>query len=130
MVNAKAPDEKPSYVINLDWYQTNERSFSDVLRSRMCRKHQSKKEEDPAKLIAAFGSCCSKSNDCLTATTPILESVFRLLASSGNQQMNLDQLTQRLAEIRGSSVSSDLLRRLLDRDEFYGITRVPESPEE
>lgn len=77
--------------------------------------------------MAAFSSCCSKSNDCLTATTPLLESVFRLLLSTGNQPMNVDEIARRLAEVRGNSVSSDLLCRLLDHDSFYGITRVPET---
>lgn len=122
--------KQPSYFIDLNWYQQNERAFSDFVRSRLCRKHQVKKAEDPDKLMAAFGTCCSKANNFLTGSTPLLESVFRLILCNGNRPMNLDDISQKISTLRGSSVNNDALRRMLDHDEFYGITRVPEQEAE
>ena len=51
----------------------------------------------------------------------LLEGVFRLILANSNEPTSLDELTHKLSELRGMSVEGNLLRRLLDSDEFYGL---------
>jgi hypothetical protein len=50
-----------------------------------------------------------------------LEGVFRLILANRNEPISLEEITQRLSELRGTTVDGNMLRRLLDNDEFYGL---------
>jgi hypothetical protein len=75
--------------------------------------------------LSTLRKCCSKEDKFLKGNLPLLESIFRLILANGNEPIDLDKIAQRLAELRGSSIDNETLRRLLDNDEFYGLRALP-----
>ena len=53
---------------------------------------------------------------------------FRLFLVNGNQPLDLEELSKQLAEWRGGDTyrtSPEILSRLLDSSQYYGLRRVP-----
>lgn len=129
--------DRRHWFIDLDWYQLNNRSFFTLAQGCLCRKcHKQLKvkegEVSAADLLTTIGGCCSKTPDFITRELPILESVFRLFLSNGNQPLDLEELGKQLSERRGGDTyctSVEILPRLLERDQYYGIRPVKESGE-
>jgi len=105
----------------LNWYKDNNRSFSAFVSSRLCRKHQQNQKATPSEVFSALRKCCSKDDKFLTGNLPLLEGVFRLILCRSNEPISLDEITQKLSELRGMSVDGNMLKRLLVSDEFYGL---------
>lgn len=122
--NENSREEQIFYHIDLDWYQENDRSFSAFVCSRLCREHRQGQEE-PSRILGILRDCCSKQGAFLSQSLPLLESVFRLILASANEPISLDEIVQRLTELRRTSIDSGMLRRLLDHDEFYGLRSLP-----
>jgi hypothetical protein len=83
----------------------------------------------PVDLLVAVRDCCSKAPDFISGELPILESVFRLFLASGNQPLDLEELSRRLDECRGGDsyrTSPEILSRLLGSDRYYGLQQIKE----
>lgn len=118
--------------IDLDWYQENKRSFTSLAGERLCddcrqRRGKGGGEISADDLLASIKECCSQKTGYITAETPILESVFRLFLANGNQPLDLEELSEQLAEWRGGvfhRTSVEILSRLLASDRHYGIRQI------
>ena len=78
-------------------------------------------------LLVAINDCCSQKPRFITSETPILESVFRFFLASGNQPLELEELSKQVSEWRGGDsyrTSVEMLSRLLERDRYYGLRQV------
>jgi len=125
---------KPRWLIDLDWYQQNNRSFSILAQGYLCAKCRKKlsadrKEISTAKLLSAIKACCGKDPGFITSQLPILESIFRLFLANGNQPLDLEELGKQLSERRGGDTyrtSVEILSRLLENEQYYGIRPVPD----
>ncbi|MDO8671442.1 MAG: hypothetical protein Q7O66_08450 [Dehalococcoidia bacterium] len=141
------------YHVDTDWYKQRGRSFEVMGQSRMCpnckKKLGTETEERVPKIDqksgrvafenrkVPFGSnpfvvlrdCCGKKKEFIGASTPILESVFRLLLANANQPLTLEDLKQKLEETgnytqSGHFISAEVLKRLIDHDQQYGIRPI------
>ena len=122
----------PRYFIDLDWYQQNNRTFPALAHSRLCQKCQEQlkagdSDVQAADLLAALRDCCSKTPGFITRELPILESIFRLFLTSGNEPLDLEELEKQLSEWRDgdtSCTSNEILSHLLGNDQYYGLRQV------
>ncbi|MFC1949009.1 hypothetical protein ACFLW0_02415 [Chloroflexota bacterium] len=132
--NEEVVDEvpEPDWFIDLDWYKSNNRSFS-ILAGRClcvkCRKRLKVEEAEPPadKLLSAIRGCCSHEPGFITGELPVMESVFRLFLSNGNQPLALEEISGQLGERHGANLYRtpvEVLSRLLDSDRYYGIKPV------
>jgi len=81
-------------------------------------------------MLATIKNCCSQTPDFINGELPILESVFRLFLVNGNEPLDVEALGKQLSECRGSDtyrISAEILSRLLESDQYYGLRQVPES---
>lgn len=138
------------YFIDPRWYQGQGRSFPVVAQARFCRSCQNRigtetEEQSPtidprtgrvvfesrkvpfgANPSSVIRACCSKERDYITPETPVLEAVFRVLLANGNQPSSLESLREQLGywiplNSRPHGYSTDLMRRLIEADDHYGI---------
>ncbi|MBN1367579.1 MAG: hypothetical protein JW967_06615 [Dehalococcoidales bacterium] len=131
---ANVAPEQPlsSWVIDLEWYEKNNRSFVDLARRSLCSKCSEKLQKKKKKISAGdivdmVKNCCSRGPDFITARLPILESTFRVLLAKGNQPMDTVALSEELSLRRGGeayTVSPEVLYRLLSNDRWYGFKQV------
>ena len=120
---------KTYWSITVDWFQRNNRSISVLIRNYLCPRCAEKlsakgKEDSPDVLMAAVRDCCSQTTGFIDDRLPILESIFRLFLANGNQPLELEELGNRLRELRGGDTyrtSSEILVRLLKNDHYYGL---------
>jgi hypothetical protein len=123
---------KPRWVIDLDWYQQNNRSFLALARSCLCpgcRERLRTGEISSADLLATIKDCCSKAPDFITARLPVLERIFRLFLAGGNQPLDVEELGKQLADWCGGETcgtSAGVLSRLLASDQYYGLRQSPD----
>ena len=120
---------RPSWFIDLDWFQQSNRSFSALAQSCLCPKcrERLRGEISAADLLSTIKDCCSKTPGFITGELPILASVFRLFLANGNQPLDLDELGRQLSEQRGGSTyrtSAEILSHLLKNDRYYGLRQV------
>ena len=120
----------PRWFIDLDWHQQSNRSFLTLAQGCLCPKCQEwlKGEISAANLLTTIKDCCSKTPDFITGKLPILESIFRLFLTNGNQPLDLEELGKQLSEWRGGDTyrtSVEILPRLLSSDRYYGLRQVP-----
>ena len=121
--------DEERWFIDLDWYQSSRRSFSALAQRCLCDKCLKNLKTDegeiPAdKLLATIKDCCSKQPDFIGSELPILESVFRILLTNGNQPVSMSELGEKLSEWRGGYPSSNAgakLSRHLASDSYYGL---------
>lgn len=129
-VEKTTEEGEASYFINLARFSGANRSFSVMLRSRLCSKCQQRTgaksgKQTPEKLLSMFKNCCSKFEDFITPKMPVSEKLFRIFLASGNQPIKVTELVARLAACCGGSfsLSESVLRRLLDSDQYYGFSQ-------
>ena len=120
---------KPHWFIDLDWYQQNSRSFSDIARVHLCPECREHLKEDVSdnEILTNIKDCCSKTSGFITGELPVLESIFRLFLANGNQSLDLEELEKQLSEWRGGDAyrtSAEILARLLKDERYYGIRQV------
>ena len=133
MVREKSsPPAETRWVISMDWFTQNSRSFVSLLSSYLCtecekRLRGSKKEPTPQVLMATIKKCCAQEPDFVNQKTPVLESCFRVLLRNGNQPLTLQEMAAELARLRSldiSTASPAALERILKNDGYYGLTEV------
>jgi len=118
MVSQRSSLIKPKidtpFRIDFDWWKKNDRNWRVFLRSFLCDEHQILFEKldndevvdwiDPktAEVTQVDGlqhiliTHCAKQNDFLSANMTLVDSVFRVLLSNGNQPMTAEELGSRL----------------------------------
>jgi len=77
---------------------------------------------------------CSKAPDFIHPELPVIEAVFRILLSNGNQTTTLESIYKTLLErwsdpTNPRTPSPDKLYRMLSGDTFYGISQIPQVEE-
>lgn len=108
------PTVDTPFHIDFDWWKKNERDWHVYLRSLLCTEHQSAFEDteegqmidwvDPVTaevkpvdgIQNALMTHCVKQLDFLTQQTALVEAVFRLFLTNGNQPMTSADLGTRL----------------------------------
>ena len=120
------------WFINLDWLSQNNRSFSALAWGCLCstcRKRLKAGQSEIAanELLAMIRDCCAKTPGFISGQLPILESIFHLFLANGNQPLDLEELSRQLNEWRGGDsyrTSPEILSRLLESDQYYGLSQV------
>jgi len=128
---------QPRWFIDLDWYQQNNRSFLSLAQHCLCPKCNKRLKIEKGKttaadLLSVIKDCCSKTPAFITYKLPVLESIFRLFLSNGNQPIELEELGKQLSERRNGDTyctSAEILSRLLRDEQYYGLRQISE-PEE
>ena len=121
---------RPRWCIDLDWYQQNNRSFLFLAQGCLCPKCRQQLqggEVSAADLLSTIKDCCSKTPDFINYRLPILESIFRLFLTNGNQPLNLEELGKQLSEWRDVDpyhTSPEILSCLLKNDQYYGLRQI------
>jgi len=127
------PDQSQiNWVVDIDWYEKNNRSFDDLARRGLCEKcavkvGKRKKKNSSAEIINTIKECCGQLPEYIPPKLPIAESIFRVLLASGNQPMTALQIGQLLSERRGIEAYSgdlEIINRILKNDYLYGFKRV------
>ena len=126
---------KSRWFIDLDWYQQRNRSFPLIAESYLCPKCREQLKADESAisatdLLSTIKDCCSKTPDFIIYKQPILDSVFRLFLTNGNQPLDVEELDKQLSEWRGgdtSRTSPEILSRLLKSNRYYGLRQGQES---
>lgn len=153
----EAHDALPRYFIDIQWYNDNQRSFNDMVLTRICEECKDRSSEEVEERVARvdeatgrvvfdvvrvpYGSdplkvirdCCAQQRDYITAQTPLLEAIFRVLLANGNQPTEMEELRQQLSEwvrleTRPHAYAPELIERLIHNDRYYGLRRF--NPEE
>ncbi len=82
-------------------------------------------------ILANIKNCCSQAPDFINGESPILESVFRFFLGNGNEPLDVEelgkQLSKQLSKHRGRDTyrtSAEILSRLLESDQYYGLRQV------
>jgi hypothetical protein len=127
-----AEQEEQRWAIDPDWFEANNRSLLALVRGGLCPKCRKRLDSDEKwgsldNLMTTIRKCCSNEPDYINGELPIMESVFRLFLANGNQALDLIELGRQLSERRGVDTyrtSVDILSRLLEYDEYYGIRPV------
>ncbi len=126
---------KPRWFIDLDWYQQINRSFPSLSQNYLCGKCRKKldakgKVISETELLATIRDCCANESGFISVQRPILESVFHLFLANGNQPLDLEELGKQLSEWHGGDTyrtSAEVLSRLLENEQYYGLRQVKES---
>ena len=134
------------YVIDPAWYEQRQVSLAYVARLRRCqdcregtlpvikgRRRRPKKDPGWEDEMGIIAGCCSTKSGYVTAQTPLLEAAFRLLLKSGNQPLSTQEMHQGIQEawvagITPRDPSLPHLRRLLTRQDAYGMRRTERAP--
>jgi hypothetical protein len=124
-----APAPPPRYCINEEWIEQSGRSLQHMIETRLPQGQGDEKGSKRKKAKAVSMSDLGKVEGFVSPDLPMLEAVFRLLLVHENKPMDVEQISQELAEngigIRDArSVRPDVLVRLLDSDRYYGLGRV------
>ena len=122
------------WFIDLAWFEPHNRSFVTLAQGCLCpecRKQLKVQEGETAAvdLLANIRDCCSDKPDFTAGRLPIMESIFRFFLASGNQPLDLEELGKQLSERRGGDsyrTSTEILSRLLESDQCYGLRQVEE----
>lgn len=116
------------YFIDLGFLQERDRSFAAIARHCLCsacleRSALSLEDTEVAWLIDNIRDCCSRSPDFINSKLSLLERVFRVFLSRGNEPFSLAELASQLTTYSDSPISPGLqtLKRLLDNDRYYGF---------
>lgn len=122
------------WIIDLDWFEKNNRSFIDLARRSLCPKCtekllKKKKKTSESDVLAAVKECCFRAPGFITPKLPILESAFRVILAGDNKPMGIGDLTKELSLRRGAEAYTprpESLDRLLSNDHWYGFKKVGE----
>lgn len=126
--------ELPKYHIDEGWYERQGRSLQHMIEARLAPSEGA--EEKPARKRGRAARAptmedVAKVEGFVNPQLPLMEAVFRLLLVHQNKPLDLEEISQELAE-RGIGVTDaravrpDILERMVDRDTHYGIVRYSE----
>ncbi len=137
MTNAMTPGDSttpqaappPKYRIDLEWHQRHGRSLDEMIAARLPADAGAAKGPKKAQKKAPVMADLAKIEGFIGHDLPVLEAVFRLLLVQENKPMDVEQISQELAEqgigIRDARVVNPTsLIRMLDSDRYYGLARA------
>ena len=81
--------------------------------------------------MSTIRDCCSRTPGFIINKLPILESIFRIFLANSNQPLDLEELEKQLSQWRGGDThhaSVEVLSRLLENDQYYGLRQVQSNP--
>ena len=124
-LEASEGDAPPSYRIDEGWYERNRRSLDEMIAARTSGATTSKRRRKSTPSMADL----AKIEGFVDPNLPVSEAVFRLLLVYQNKPLDVEQLSQYLTDCGIGIMDSRLiqpkaLQRILDKDDYYGITRV------
>lgn len=149
MVEVDAP-QATRYFIDTGSFERRGKSFLALAQSRFCPACRAKigtstqervtaidpatgrvtftmKDVDyGANPFAVIRADCSRQRGFITAETPLMEAIFRVLLANGNQPMDLEQIREQLEQYVspvavGHGFAPDVLERAIGSDRYYGI---------
>ena len=123
------------YFTDPELAEANNRSLASLIASRRCFACRQADDDAPSasspadQYLDSIAEHCSQDSDYLPPDTPLKEAIFRVILSGRNQPMTPEEINEVLAEKWASAVyhrdvSPRVLRRLLNRSEFYSVTPV------
>lgn len=122
--------EGPSYFIDLDWFRDNDRSFATITCHCICsackeRLASELREMEIGSLIVNIKDCCSKTPGFVNSKLTVVENIFRLFLSNGNEPLTPAELITQLASHSEApvSLSTKTIKCLLDNDKYYGFSQ-------
>ena len=126
-----------SFKVDSDRLAAQGRSLQLLLLHRRCASCWGTLVQEPAqglkieaaKHLEQIAHHCSATPDFIHPALPIMEAVFRVLLSNGNEPMTLESIYETLWERWSDSTNPrtptpEKLYRLLTSDTFYGIILV------
>ena len=128
------PEEQappPKYRIDEAWYETHGRSLEEMIASRAREAEGGDGAARKRKQAAPSMADLAKIQGFVRRELPVLEAVFRLLLVHENRPMDVEQISQELAErgigiLDARMVGASNLIRLLRGDNYYGLRQVKE----
>ena len=120
-----AEENPPAYRIDEGWYERNRRSLDDMIAARTSGATTAKRRRKAVPSMADL----AKIEGFVNPNLPVREAVFRLLLVYQNKPLDVEQLSQYLTDcgigiMDARLIQPKALQRILDTDDFYGITRV------
>ncbi|MHB1415790.1 MAG: hypothetical protein ACYC1C_11105, partial [Chloroflexota bacterium] len=132
------------------WYARHNRSFRVIAEKRFCSSCKEKIGTETQERVptldpktgrviyemrtvpfgsnptAVIRSCCSKERGYISAEMPTLEAIFRVFLMNGNQPTDLEGIRGELSQwfsltSRAHGYSAELLRKLIEGDDYYGL---------
>ncbi len=115
----------PAYRIDEGWYERNRRSLDDMIAARTSGTTGAKRRRKAVPSMADL----AKIEGFVDPNLPVREAVFRLLLVYQNKPLDVEQLSQYLTDcgigiMDARLIQPKALQRILDSDDYYGITRV------
>ena len=125
------PQPVPVFHIDESWFETAGRSLQDMIDGRVVSRQQDlgstgkRRKKRPSVSMAEL----AKIEGFVNPELPILEAIFRLLLVHENKPMDVEQISQELAErgigiLDARIVRPETLTRILDTDSYYRLKRV------
>lgn len=123
---------KTQWAISMDWFPQHNRSISALARDCLCAtcvKELETKKKAPTleSMMATIQKCCSQAPGFINSRMPILESIFRIFLSNGNQPLAIDELVEQLSKSRGGDAyhgPPEMLVRVMRSDKYYGLQEI------
>jgi len=132
----ETPPEDPRYTVEPALIESQGRSVAVVVVDRLCDAALAKLKTPDAWRTLSFlqmrrlaRESCAKRDDYLSASQPVLETIFRMLLVSPSGTMALSDIHETLVGLWTTSPSPrhigiDALRRVLDHAGHFGIGEV------
>ncbi len=132
----ETPPEDPRYTVEPALIESQGRSVAVVVVDRLCDAALAKLKTPDAWRTLSFlqmrrlaRESCAKRDDYLSASQPVLETIFRMLLVSPSGTMALGDIHETLVRLWTTSPSPrhigiDALRRVLDHAGHFGIGEV------
>ena len=123
--------QAPKYYIDESWFERVGRSLQHLIESRVTEPGdiQDKSAKRRRKKAAVSMADLAQIEGFVNPELPLLEAIFRLLLVHENKPMDVEQLSQELAErgigIRDARpVDPETLIRVLENDDYYGLAQL------
>lgn len=123
--------QAPKYYIDESWFERVGRSLQHLIESRVTEPGdvQDKSAKRRRKKAAVSMADLAQIEGFVNPELPLLEAIFRLLLVHENKPMDVEQLSQELAErgigIRDARpVDPETLIRVLANDDYYGLAQL------
>ena len=155
--NNEGSEASGYYHADPSWFDENNLSFDEVVRSRMCDSCRSRMGQDDEERVPVFDQAtgrmrfdvhqttygsdplkcirehCGRTKNYIHRDMPTLEAIFRIFLANANVPMTLDQVREQLAEwcpgggCQWLLLPADMVERLVQHDAHYGL-RQTEGP--
>jgi hypothetical protein len=130
--NGDNGEAQSTYHIDMDWYQEQGRSFALLATSRLSPSSPMKIPKSKTALLNTIRQQSSKKEGFITPDLPLMEMIFRLFLTSGNQPLALEEIRERLEQCLSETgahrdLSIPKLKRIIEHDRYYGLRPVAQT---